>query len=168
MNILESDIALIIKHLRKWMALFVFLMVVFQCCQKDPSTYQNTPDQEILTLSFHKGLLEKGERVVELEITVLYGSVLAINGIPEDWSIDLTVDPQWRAIVSGVANHGVAALEDVSTLQSFLVIRPWRDVEEENKVKFNVEAKLYTTFDFEHVKTRPLQMADLILKKKGD
>jgi hypothetical protein len=152
---------------KKGIALFALFLVAFLCCQKEPSSYKDTPDQEILTLSFPKGLLEKGERVLELEITVLYGSVLAINNIPEDWSIDLTVDPQWRATVSGRTNHGVGALDDVSTLQSFLVIRPWRDVEKENKVKFNVEAKLCTTFDFEHIKTRPLQMADIILREKG-
>ena len=151
---------------KKGIALFAFLLLFFPCCQKEPSSYKDTPDHEILTLSFPEEVLEKGERIVELEITVLYGSVLAMNNIPEDWSIELTTDPQWRAIVSGSTNHGVGALDDVSNLQSFLVIRPWRDVEKENKVKFNVEAKLYTTFDFERWETRSLKMADLILEKK--
>ena len=122
------------------------------------------PRQELLSLSFPDSILEKGERLAGFEITIVNGSVKAINNIPEDWSINLNADYQWNPKVSGFAHHGASELVDVSELKSLLTIRPWPKMGD-----FSVEATLKTTTDSETHASRLLKMPDLILTKvKGE
>lgn len=129
-------------------------------CQRDEQVGpENTPSEDVLTLSFPRVTLQENERIVGLEITVNYGSIKAITNIPEDWSITLTADPQWAPKVSGFAHHGVGTLTDLSQLNSFLVIRAWRG----EGYSFNVEARVDTTTDFKNISSRSFSMNDLVL-----
>ena len=139
-------------------------LVLIQSCKSEKAPIPDAKvEDELFMLSFPTIPLKDNERIVGLEVTITHGSVKSINNIPEDWSIDLKADPQWQPKVTGVAHHGAGALTETSQLQSFLTIRPWTG----KWFVLNVEAKLFTTTDFEKTKTLSFKMTDLRLTKKG-
>jgi len=142
-----------------------FAIIALFSCKADTGKHgaEAKKNEELLVLSFPKVPLNENERIVGLEITITHGSVRAINNIPEDWSIDLKTDPQWQPKVSGGPHHGAGALTDMSQIDSFLIIRPWR----EKGYELNIVAKVFTTIDFEKTTTRSFRMDKLILKRES-
>lgn len=138
------------------------IMALFSCKADNGQHHPDLKNEELLVLSFPKVSLQEKERIVGLEITITHGSVKAIDNIPEDWSIDLKTDPQWQPKVSAGPHHGAGAFNDLSEIDTFLVIRPWR----EKGYKFNIGAKVFTTLDFEKTTTQTFRMEELVLKRK--
>jgi len=74
---------------------------------------------ERVVITFPQIPLQKGERIVEFDLTVRSGQVIGMNKIPKDWSIDLAGEQSsetknnrwlqtWSRIspqIDGAANH---------------------------------------------------------------
>jgi hypothetical protein len=150
-------------RLRVLLAIVFIIIALFSCKANNDQHRPDLKNEELLVLSFPKVSLQENERIVGLEITITHGSVKAINNIPEDWSVDLKTDPQWQPKVSGAPHHGAGALNDLSEVDSLLVIRPWR----EKGYELDIVAKVFTTIDFEKTRTRSFRMDELILKRKS-
>jgi hypothetical protein len=143
----------------------IILSLISLCCcnSKEEKKLGATKDQELLTLSFPRSALEKGERLMGFEIKITHGYVPAINRIPVDWSMSVDADLSWSPIVRGRCHHGAGAVIDLSELDSFLTIQPAREPD----VHLDIEAVLLTSLDTVDIKTRSFRMPDLIVEKVG-
>lgn len=109
---------------------------------------------ERVEITFPQIPLQKGERVVEFELTVRSGQVIGMNKIPKDWSIDLAGEQSLETKISGGCKHGAGALHKSTELPTFAAI-----VEKplEPSIKFTAKAKIRVSSDFE--KTREIEVA---------
>ena len=142
---------------------FFFFLLLAACDNDEDTRYGAEEKKDLLALSFPRISLGEKERIVGLEISIRHGSVKAITNIPEDWSIALNTDPSWNSTVTGNANHGAGALDDLSKLDSLLLIQPWHGKD----YTFTVEVSVITTTDFEKTARQSIGMADLILSRKN-
>jgi len=118
---------------------------------------------ERVEITFPQIPLQKGERVVEFDLTVRSGQVIEMNKIPKDWSIDLAGEQSSETKITGGCRHGAGALHKSTELPTFAVI-----VEKplEPSMKFTAKAKIRVSSDFE--KTREIEVAaEKMVIKKG-
>jgi len=109
--------------------------------------------------------LQKNEKIVGFEIIVTTGNIIAVDRIPEDWSLDLQAEISSKTTISGLSRHGAGALFAPSELPT-ITIRVNKPVGE-TAPRFSVEATIHVTADFEKTLTIRLKQTDLVLKKKG-
>jgi len=67
------------------------------------------PGDEVI-LSFPPAKLQKNEKIVGFEIIVTTGNIIAVDRIPEDWSLDLQAEISSKTTISGLSRHGAGAL----------------------------------------------------------
>jgi len=118
---------------------------------------------ERVEITFPQISLQKGERVVEFELTVRSGQVIGMNKIPKDWSIDLAGEQSSETKITGGCRHGAGAIHKSTELPTFAVIveKPF-----EPSMKFTAKAKIRVSSDFE--KTREIEVAaEKMVIKKG-
>lgn len=117
---------------------------------------------ERVEISFPQIALQKGERVVDFDLTVKSGQVIGMNKIPKDWSIALAGEQSSETRITGGCRHGAGALHKSTELPTFAVI-----VEKtlEPSMKFTTNAKIRVSSDFE--KMREIEVADkkMVIKK---
>ena len=137
------------------------MLFVVSCNDKKASVSKGG---EFFTLSFPKSTLQKGERIAGIEVTIIDGSVRAINYIPYDWSINENIIYGGKVIVAGSAGHGVGWIDSVTNYNSFLLIKPWHDPK--YNYQLDIEAKLSIAKEGqEGLQTKILKKKDLILEK---
>lgn len=109
--------------------------------------------------------LEKGERIVALELRITTGRVVAVNYIPADWSMAVDAGYSDRPSVSGSAAHGVGALPSTEELRGFVTVCDISSMPELGEPAFAVEGALVTTADFESTHKRAFGTTDLRLQE---
>jgi len=127
------------------------------------AAYALSPGDQ-LNLSFPLIHLQQGERVVEFDLTVTTGQVIAISEIPKDWSINLAAEQSAEALLKGGCVHGAGALRNTTELPQFTikVDKPF----DETSPKFSAKAKIRVTADFE--KTREIAVVPELLAINKD
>jgi hypothetical protein len=137
----------------------LFLTIVFAC-----PVGAFSPDDEVV-LAFPPIKLQKGERIVGFEISVTTGHIIAVDRIPQDWSVSIQAQVSSKSAISGAPGHGAGALFTAAELPK-VTIRVGKPAFG-NLPKFTVEATLHVTLDFEKTRTVQLRQTELLLKKKG-
>jgi hypothetical protein len=121
-----------------------------------------SPGERVVVI-FPQIQLQKGERVVEFDLTVRSGQVIGMNNVPKDWSIELAAEQSSETKITGGCRHGPGALHKTTELPTFAVI-----VEKplDPSTKFSAKAKLRVSADFD--KTRGIEVApEKMVIKKG-
>ena len=97
--------------------------------------------------------LEKGERIVRLDVQFRAVHVRAISNIPKDWEIHLKLDPQPFPKISGGCGHAAGALMSTKELPVF-ELEPF----ESSTTQVTADATLYVVGDFETQKVREIKI----------
>lgn len=99
-----------------------------------------------------------GERVVGFELDLKReGKILAVNRVPDDWSISMLVEAG-DSTMSGTPNHGASAFQDTAPLQRFVTVQ-W------DRLPFDVTGYIVVTRDFNQEQTNYFTKADFILER---
>lgn len=69
---------------------------------------------ERVVVTFPQIQLQKGERVVEFDLTVRSGQVIGMNNVPKDWSIELAAEQSSETKITGGCRHGAGALHKLT------------------------------------------------------
>jgi len=109
-------------------------------------------------MRFEDVALEKGERIVSMEVRFEGVEVNSVLNIPRDWDIHLHLESQFTPRISGGCGHGASGLSSTEQLPVFDV-KPV----ESSKKQIVGDATLYVVKDFESGKGREIK-----IKLKGD
>jgi hypothetical protein len=123
-----------------------------------------SPGDEVI-LSFPQMRLAKSERIVGFEINATTGHIIAVDRIPQGWSVSVQAEVSSKSAISGAPGHGAGALFRAAELPE-VTIRVGK-LSIERSPNFSVEAAFHVTADFEKTRTIRLRQSDLVLKKKG-
>ncbi len=104
-------------------------------------------------IRFPSVALEKGERIVRMEVKFRGAEIRSITNIPRDWDIHLHLESQFTPTVSGGCGHGASALENAEELPVFEV-EPF----ESSEKQITGDATLYVVKDFESGKGREVKI----------
>ena len=106
-------------------------------------------------------VLESGERVVGIELTILGGSVVRVDSIPRDWGVSVEPEVSGMASVRGNPAHGVGALNSTDELPSLII----RGHTCSGQPPFTVSAIVHLTRDFESTRTIDLGQGALTIQR---
>jgi hypothetical protein len=104
-------------------------------------------------MRFEHVALEKGERIVSMEVWFEGVEVISIVNIPRDWDIHLHLESQFKPRISGGCGHGASALISTEELPIFDV-KPVASSEKQTVG----DATLYVVKDFESGKGREVKI----------
>jgi hypothetical protein len=96
-------------------------------------------------------VLEKGERIVGMEVQLSGIEVKSVLNIPRDWDIHLHLESQFNQIITGGCGHGASALTSTDELPVFEVDA----ITAEQQI--NGSVTLYVVKDFESGKGREVK-----------
>jgi hypothetical protein len=119
----------IYSHVLFWIVLFV-------------GTVAQGQDQRMVLQNIH---LQKGERVVGLELSTKEGSFIGFDPLPMGWYLIIDNDPSQQTSIKGNARVGAAALE----LADLLKLRILARKVEFGNLKFSISGILVVTKTFE-------------------
>ena len=97
--------------------------------------------------------LEKGERIVGLNVEFRGVHVRTISNIPKDWDVHLKLDPQPFPKISGGCGHAARALMNTKDLPVF-ELEPF----ESSMTQITADATLFVAKDFETQKVREIKI----------
>src|SRR5215472_13007683 len=109
-------------------------------------------------VSFPEVGMDAGERIIALGIKLENGRVIAVNSIPEDWSLEVEAGPAHAKLAAAVL-HGAAALDSTSALTNFATVCAMALPD----ATFSIEGSLLTTVDFASTRERAFEAHDLQL-----
>ncbi|HVN76936.1 MAG TPA: hypothetical protein VMT19_11500 [Thermoanaerobaculaceae bacterium] len=112
--------------------------------------------------------LAKGERITEFTLTVVQGHIQSVASIPLDWSVWVTVDPQWKAVVSGGCQHGSGALMSTTELPSITLEVLDLSIGPPSSLSATIGTSFENSTAPGHAQiTRSLKRSDLVVKVIG-
>ena len=97
--------------------------------------------------------LEKGERIVGMDVQFRGVHVRTISNIPKDWDVHLKLDPQPFPKISGGCGHAAGALMSTKDLPVF-ELEPF----ESSMTQITADATLLVAKDFETQKVREIKI----------
>lgn len=104
--------------------------------------------------------LTNKERIVGFQLKMTAGRIHSILFVPIGWNINIDNDPSWQTKITGSSVVGAAALS-TNSLNNFVII----EKNEFMDLKFDIEADVVVTENFEKERTIHLKMNELILRK---
>lgn len=113
--------------------------------------------------------IEKAERVVEFNVTIFHGLVVAAPKISYGWYMHIDLPFQWKTIVTAGRIIGVAALtsEQTSYFNDFLIIEPSDPGEYPISVNMEIKTETYNRESGITKKEYSFTTKDLRLTKVG-
>lgn len=133
-------------------AVWSLAVLAFGCAQPGQTTNQSGEPM----LSFPNRLQPK-EQVVEFQVTVTNGKIVALNKAPVDWMIEIK-GGWWASTIKGTPGHGASAFQDMAPLQRFLTVH-------KDRSEFDVTGTLVVTTRWQNMKTNSFQKSDFILEQ---
>ena len=116
---------------------------------------------EIFSLSIPQLAIAKQEKIVGFEVIVTAGRIVSFSTAPMGWNITINNDPSWHTKIIGSIIVGAASLGS-NFFRDFLMIEKYEFMD----LKFNVDAEIVLTEDFESERHVYLNMKDLVLQKR--
>jgi len=100
---------------------------------------------ERLSLSLPSLTIESAERIVEFNVTIFHGLVVAAPKIPNGWYVHIDLPLQWKTVVTAAHAIGVAALTSHETdyFNDFLIIEPSDPGEYPISVNVRIKTEIY-------------------------
>lgn len=108
--------------------------------------------------------LNSNERVVGFQANFTQAEISSLPEAPHGWGIHILNNASSNTSISGAVEVGACAL-DADFFNEFLIIRKSSELARFNPPPFDIQAKIYTTVDFEKTKEYVLKKDDLILKE---
>jgi hypothetical protein len=109
------------------------------------------------TLLSFPGQLKSGEQIVEFELDIRNGTILAVNKVPYDWRLSMLVEAP-HSEMSGTPNHGASSFTDMTPMKRFLIVR-------KDRQPFDVSGSLVVTTNFADMTTNYFKNSEFILER---
>lgn len=116
---------------------------------------------EMFILSIPQLATAKQEKIVGFKVNVTAGRIVSFPNAPIGWNITINNDPSWHTQVIGSIIVGAASLGSIF-FRDFLTIEKYEFM----GLKFNVDAEIVVTEDFEIERHLYLKMKNLSLRKR--
>lgn len=114
-------------------------------------------DDRFYDLSLPRMPLAEGERIESVEIVASCTRFVAINRIPNDWSVEVASPVAEVTTLKATAGHGVSSLWDSRDFDDFITMRIFREC-------FDIKVTI-VVFIGEKRRTLSLAQSELILNK---